>query len=140
MTKCEKKKYNRSTIRHRASNDEQERLYNNNPKWSELKMRTKAIRIRDMTPQKRKILNPEKLNESFGIHFQRLMEDAGLTVAELRKRLALKGHEFSEGGIRHWMRGGRYPSPEVMQALAKILVVPDYRHILPPEKTTRSKK
>jgi transcriptional regulator with XRE-family HTH domain len=67
------------------------------------------------------------------------MDDAGLTVGELRMRLALRGHEFSEGGIRHWMRGGRYPTPEVMQALAAILDVPDYRHVLPPAPRMRPK-
>jgi transcriptional regulator with XRE-family HTH domain len=80
----------------------------------------------------RRNLDLAKLNERFGAHFQGLMDAAGLTAAELRKRMAGIRIEISEQGIRNWMRGDRYPSAEMMEALARIFGLPDYRHVLPP--------
>jgi transcriptional regulator with XRE-family HTH domain len=90
-----------------------------------------TIRMVRMSPRGRKKLDPTKLNERFGAHFQGLMEAAGLTVTELRKRLAVKGHDFSDSGVRKWMRGDAYPSPEAMISLASIFGLPDYRFVLP---------
>jgi len=93
-----------------------------------------------MSPRQRKNLDPAKLNERFGAHFQGLMQDAGLTVKELRMRLAKQEQHFSEAGIRNWMRGTAFPSPFAMVALAEILELEDWRHVLPPSPQKRRKK
>lgn len=97
-------------------------------------MRVPTTTILRMSPRQRKILDPAKLNERFGLHFQGLLDATGLDVKELRMRLAKGGHNFSEAAIRNWMRGTAFPSPFAMEALAAVLKVPDadYRHILPP--------
>ncbi len=100
----------------------------------DLPMKMSNPTICRMSPRQRKSLDPAKLNERFGAHFQGLIDAAGLTVKELRMRLAQKDHEFSEAAIRHWMRGERYPMPEVMLSLAQIFGLSDYRHVLPPSK------
>jgi len=103
-------------------------------------MNTTATRIKRMSPRQRKTLDPAKLNERFGLHFQGLIDAAGLTVKELRMRLAENGHDFSEAAIRHWMRGAYTPSLDAIEALGAALKLPDYRHVLPPPARNRRKK
>lgn len=100
----------------------------------------KAGDFRDLRLQKcdermsreRKALSRARPNERFGLHFQELIENAGLTVAALRERLAAAKVDVTESGIRKWMRGERYPDHETMEVLGKILNLKDYRHVLPP--------
>ena len=106
-------------------------------------MTAATTRISPMSPQKRKPLNPAKLNERFGLHFQGLIEAAGLTVGELQERMTSAGQKISKQGIRHWCRGDAFPSPFAMEALAKIFNLPDvedYRHVLPPPYKKPKKK
>jgi|GEM_PF-6653700 len=95
-------------------------------------MRTATIKLARMSPQTRKDLDPAKLNERFGLHFQGLIETAGITVGELEKQMVAAGHKISKQGIRHWTRGDAFPSPFAMETLATIFRLEDYRHVLPP--------
>lgn len=94
--------------------------------------------IRRMAARPRKELDPGDLNNAFGLHFRALLDKSGLSVTELRERLAEFGQEFSDSGVRKWMRGESFPTPDVMVTLAEIFRLSDYRDILP--KIGRSSK
>jgi hypothetical protein len=94
-------------------------------------MNTTTTKMGRMSPRQWKDLDPAKLNERFGLHLQGLMEAAGLTVADLRMKLARHDFAFTEAAIRHWMRGDHTPSLDAMAALGKIFGLSDYRHVLP---------
>jgi ribosome-binding protein aMBF1 (putative translation factor) len=102
----------------------------------QLRITRPAATIPRMSPHKRKNLNPDgALNERFGLHLQGLIETAGLSISELSKRLGI-----SEQAIRNWTRGQRYPSPEMMERLAGIFELADYRHVLPKPARRKQKK
>jgi hypothetical protein len=90
-------------------------------------------------PQNRRKLDPAKINERFGLHFQSLVVGSGLTVAEIRQQLAMRRQHVSESGLRKWMRGDTCPSLFAIEALGEIFALPDYRHILPPPFRPRRK-
>jgi hypothetical protein len=99
-----------------------------------------AVTICRMSPRQRKILDPASLNGRFGVHFQGLVDGAGLTVAELRSRLATRNQTMTESGIRKWLRGDTFPSPLMMEVLAEIFGLSDYRDVLPaPPRKRRSR-
>src|SRR5205085_2698283 len=65
---------------------------------SHLSMGTERTKIRRM-PQQRRSLDPAKLNERFGLHFQGLIVAAGITVGDLQEQMAQAGHKISKQGI-----------------------------------------
>jgi hypothetical protein len=88
-------------------------------------------------PQKRRKLDPRKLNERFGLHFRGLIEAAGMSVGQIQECMVKAGHKISEQGIRNWTRGTAFPTPFAMEALASIFGLADYRLILPPPQKSR---
>ena len=93
-----------------------------------------------MSPRKRKDLSPATCKGRFGAHIRGLVDRAGLTVGELHRHLAQRGFRITESGIRKWLRGEAFPTVEVLELLAGILGLTDYRHILPPPVKAPSKR
>ncbi len=91
-------------------------------------------------PQKRRPADSGTLSGRFAKHFRSLIDASGLKVGEIVDKMSMNGHKISKQGLRNYLRGDRYPSPEIMEALAEVLSIDDYRTILPEPRPKSRKK
>lgn len=89
---------------------------------------------RNVAARERKELDIEStdLAVRFALRLRELLKKKNLGPSEFTSRLQAAGVEVSAEAVKKWISGDRMPRPQDLEAIADVLSVKDYRHLLPP--------